>query len=649
MDTSYCKACTLPITDGQAYELGADHWHVDCFRCSKCHRQLGVNSNFLVLGTGALVCSECSYICKNCGKKIYDMAILTGDSAYCADCFKCRSCKKPIEDLRYARTSKGLFCMSCHRMLIEKKKRYDQLKRNEISSRSMSPSSSKVETQSARPSLHSKSSTSLHDPTSPVPQSAPPATPKTPISSPTRFNDMSNRSGGYGKSLQPPFEPDGLGIKGLSYNQPLDQPLGQPLGQPLDSPAAPDSSDEFKQRKSPFKFGSTFARPQDSPDGDHSRKSSANLGRSISKVFHRKNNSAEATPTHLRTQSEHSTSAYETPPIPESSQFHGRSISESVYGNETAEAERTLKILRSEIESLTLSKANLIKEIQQLQAQKRTLEEPDDDDPKKSGFMRRLFGQQQIPNSVSSHSISAPINVKQGDLALQSMNASAPLHAPAATLRTTPINTLAIYSTTLQQRADLEGAAVPYIVKACIADLSKRGLYSEGVYRVSGSALAIDKLQKFFDTLDLSSGNVSTRTAVALDTDVNAVAGMLKRYLKKIPEPVIPFDFYNQYVDLGKLPDGTKKSTSLSHILDNLPRTNFETLQLLTAHLQAVANHEKYTKMTLSTLATVFAPTLARDNDGNPQREILDTAPKTAATEYMLRSLVSEHNSPAFL
>ncbi|CAH6720640.1 rho-type GTPase-activating protein 1 [[Candida] jaroonii] len=124
-----CKKCNLPIYEGHAYELGDDRWHINCFECSKCNSSLGCNSNFLVLGNGNLICSNCSYNCKQCGKKIDDLAILTGDQAYCSSCFKCRACKQKIEDLRYARTSKGLFCMSCHEKLMAKKKKYDMKKK----------------------------------------------------------------------------------------------------------------------------------------------------------------------------------------------------------------------------------------------------------------------------------------------------------------------------------------------------------------------------------------------------------------------------------------------------------------------------------------------------------------------------------------
>ncbi|KAG7665188.1 RGA2 [[Candida] subhashii] len=124
-----CKKCNQPINEGHAYELGEDRWHINCFNCSKCNISLGCNSNFLVLGNGNLICSNCSYNCKQCGRKIDDLAILTGDQAYCSNCFKCRSCKNKIEDLRYARTSKGLFCMECHEKLMARKKKYDAKKK----------------------------------------------------------------------------------------------------------------------------------------------------------------------------------------------------------------------------------------------------------------------------------------------------------------------------------------------------------------------------------------------------------------------------------------------------------------------------------------------------------------------------------------
>lgn len=129
-----CKKCGELIEEGHAYELGEDRWHIECFKCTKCGVVLGCGSNFLVLGNGGLICSDCSYSCRQCGKKIDDLAILTGDQAYCSSCFRCRACKQKIEDLRYARTSKGLFCMNCHEKLIAKKKKYEERKKLQFES-----------------------------------------------------------------------------------------------------------------------------------------------------------------------------------------------------------------------------------------------------------------------------------------------------------------------------------------------------------------------------------------------------------------------------------------------------------------------------------------------------------------------------------
>lgn len=126
-----CVRCKDSITTGHAYELGYDRWHTHCFSCYKCEKPLSCDSDFLVLGTGALICFDCSDSCKKCGKKIDDLAIILSSSneAYCSDCFICCKCGDNIKDLRYAKTKRGLFCLNCHEKLLEKRKYYEERKR----------------------------------------------------------------------------------------------------------------------------------------------------------------------------------------------------------------------------------------------------------------------------------------------------------------------------------------------------------------------------------------------------------------------------------------------------------------------------------------------------------------------------------------
>ncbi|KIX96578.1 uncharacterized protein Z520_07844 [Fonsecaea multimorphosa CBS 102226] len=123
-DAAYpCKGCGKILEEGKAFELAGNRWHIDCFACNTCGTLLDSDANLLLLGDGSLICNNCTYSCSNCGNKIEDLAILTGDQAFCANCFKCRNCKRKIENLRYARTSQGIFCMDCHEALMARRRK----------------------------------------------------------------------------------------------------------------------------------------------------------------------------------------------------------------------------------------------------------------------------------------------------------------------------------------------------------------------------------------------------------------------------------------------------------------------------------------------------------------------------------------------
>ncbi|KAM0283066.1 hypothetical protein ACHAQH_002667 [Verticillium albo-atrum] len=122
-DVFPCKGCGDILEEGKAFELAGNRWHLNCFRCNTCGTLLDSDANLLLLGDGSLICNSCTYSCNACGSKIEELAILTGDQAFCATCFRCRNCKRKIENLRYARTSQGIFCMSCHESLMARRRK----------------------------------------------------------------------------------------------------------------------------------------------------------------------------------------------------------------------------------------------------------------------------------------------------------------------------------------------------------------------------------------------------------------------------------------------------------------------------------------------------------------------------------------------
>ncbi|GAA5807173.1 hypothetical protein MFLAVUS_000527 [Mucor flavus] len=110
----HCHGCQKPIEDGSVVQFGEGIWHFECFRCAKCQKLVECYSNLLLLRDGSPICEDCSYSCHACLKTIKDEAIMTGDEAYHADCFRCVQCSKKIDDLVFTQTSKGIYCTKCH-------------------------------------------------------------------------------------------------------------------------------------------------------------------------------------------------------------------------------------------------------------------------------------------------------------------------------------------------------------------------------------------------------------------------------------------------------------------------------------------------------------------------------------------------------
>ncbi|EIN11622.1 RhoGAP-domain-containing protein [Punctularia strigosozonata HHB-11173 SS5] len=121
-----CKKSVLDESGGVVVAFGQSFFHVDCFRCAKCGEQVTADTNLLLLSDGSPICSNCSYGCAVCGLPILDEAIMTGDDSYHAHCFKCKVCQKRIDELVFAKTRQGIYCMDCHNARVARSRRHAQ-------------------------------------------------------------------------------------------------------------------------------------------------------------------------------------------------------------------------------------------------------------------------------------------------------------------------------------------------------------------------------------------------------------------------------------------------------------------------------------------------------------------------------------------
>lgn len=70
------------------------------------------------------------------------------------------------------------------------------------------------------------------------------------------------------------------------------------------------------------------------------------------------------------------------------------------------------------------------------------------------------------------------------------------------------------------------------------------GLHEVGIFRLPGQASRIQALKELYDS--------GSQEDFSSTEDVHTVASLLKLYLRELPEPVVPFVFYESYKEALK-------------------------------------------------------------------------------------------------
>ncbi|KAI6032059.1 hypothetical protein PISMIDRAFT_28412 [Pisolithus microcarpus 441] len=145
----------------------------------------------------------------------------------------------------------------------------------------------------------------------------------------------------------------------------------------------------------------------------------------------------------------------------------------------------------------------------------------------------------------------------------------------------------------------LSDCMVPRIVQLCISEVDRRGLETEGIYRVSGRHAVVQDLQH---KVERDEGSFKFNP---LTDDVYAVASLLKLYLRELPEPLFKYPL----LDRGEYAEPRAEHSQLAQMrskIRRLPAIHRETLRAIIEHLARVAGHSEKNKMDIKNLAIVF-------------------------------------------
>lgn len=159
----------------------------------------------------------------------------------------------------------------------------------------------------------------------------------------------------------------------------------------------------------------------------------------------------------------------------------------------------------------------------------------------------------------------------------------------------------------LQEQVQIEGTLVPRLVDWCVMAVEKNGMGDEGLYRKSGGSQQQRLILQLFD-----SGQSFDLCDVHQFNDIGALTSVLKHYLRELPEPLIPSDTHDRFLEFGERAASTQPDAAvpaMRRLLKRLPDSHRATLGRLCLHLKRVDQHAATTRMTSRNLGLVFGRT----------------------------------------
>ncbi|XP_042320202.1 rho GTPase-activating protein 40 [Sceloporus undulatus] len=150
----------------------------------------------------------------------------------------------------------------------------------------------------------------------------------------------------------------------------------------------------------------------------------------------------------------------------------------------------------------------------------------------------------------------------------------------------------------------LPNTRVPLILQALLSCLEKKGLDTEGILRVSGSQSRIKSLEQKLES-EFYTGFFQWD-----EVHQNDVSGLLKRFIRELPAPLLTAEYLPAFSAVQDIPDLKQRLQALNLLILILPEPNRNTLKALLEFLRLVVTRERKNKMNLWNVSTVIAPNL---------------------------------------
>ncbi|KAL4237030.1 Phosphatidylinositol 3-kinase regulatory subunit gamma [Mactra antiquata] len=152
----------------------------------------------------------------------------------------------------------------------------------------------------------------------------------------------------------------------------------------------------------------------------------------------------------------------------------------------------------------------------------------------------------------------------------------------------------------------------PAVVIKCVEEIEKavsdHASEALSVYRISGKTEEINEIKSIFNKGDINQINLD-------NFNVHCVAGALKKYLRELPNPVIPVEMYSLFIDTAKnITFNMEMVKTLLELVEQMPPSHKSTLRYLMGHFIRLwrIQHDSGMEDGLDKLSHVFCHILLR-------------------------------------
>ncbi|CAO1343367.1 unnamed protein product [Diamesa hyperborea] len=194
-----------------------------------------------------------------------------------------------------------------------------------------------------------------------------------------------------------------------------------------------------------------------------------------------------------------------------------------------------------------------------------------------------------------------------------------------------------VFNTSLQDHLDTTGRKISYVIELCVCCLLEKGLYEEGLLRVG---CGNSKLKRMKSAIDASFVGPPIPHEYQ---DVHVVASVLKAYLRSLPEPLLTFEFYKDFLEAATKQTEQQRKSAILNIINQLPEGNYNNLKYLTKFLSYLSEKNQQNKMSTQNLAIVMSPNLLwPQNQPEQDQNYAQQVNSTAAVNTIVETLISD-------